>query len=46
MRSQLATLKNPEMILRIDDVIASSGKGDADMGGMDPAAMGGMPPMM
>lgn len=35
-----------EMILRIDDVIASSGKGDADMGGMPPAAMGGMPPMM
>lgn len=35
-----------EMILRIDDVIASSGKGDADMGGMDPAAMGGMPPML
>lgn len=35
-----------EMILRIDDVIASSGKGDADMGGMDPAAMGGMPPIM
>ncbi len=35
-----------EMILRIDDVIASSGKGDVDMGGMDPAAMGGMPPMM
>lgn len=35
-----------EMILRIDDVIASSGKSDADMGGMDPAAMGGMPPMM
>lgn len=35
-----------EMILRIDDVIASSGKGDADMGGMDPSAMGGMPPMM
>ncbi|WP_404807392.1 thermosome subunit alpha [Methanobrevibacter smithii] len=35
-----------EMILRIDDVIASSGKGGADMGGMDPAAMGGMPPMM
>ncbi len=35
-----------EMILRIDDVIASSDKGDADMGGMDPAAMGGMPPMM
>jgi len=35
-----------EMILRIDDVIASSGKGDADMGGMDSAAMGGMPPMM
>ena len=34
-----------EMILRIDDVIASSGKGDADMGGMDPAAMGGMPPI-
>jgi len=33
-----------EMILRIDDVIASSGKGDADMGGMDPAAMGGMDP--
>lgn len=35
-----------EMILRIDDVIASSGKGDADMGGMDSAAMSGMPPMM
>ena len=35
-----------EMILRIDDVIASSGNGDADMGGMDPSAMGGMPPMM
>ena len=35
-----------EMILRIDDVIASSGKGNADMVGMDPAAMGGMPPMM
>ena len=35
-----------EMILRIDDVIASSGKGEAVMGGMDTAAMGGMPPMM
>ncbi len=35
-----------EMILRIDDVIASSGSGEPDMGGMDPAAMGGMPPMM
>lgn len=36
-----------EMILRIDDVIASSSSGDAgDMGGMDPNAMGGMPPMM
>ena len=35
-----------EMILRIDDVIASSGKGDADMDCMDSAAMGGMPPMM
>ena len=35
-----------EMILRIDDVIASSGKGDADMGGMDPAAMGSMPPCL
>ncbi|MDO5848323.1 MAG: thermosome subunit alpha [Methanobrevibacter sp.] len=32
-----------EMILRIDDVIASSGSGNPDM---DPAAMGGMPPMM
>jgi len=35
-----------EMILRIDDVIASSGTGEPDMGGMDPSAMGGMPPMM
>jgi len=35
-----------EMILRIDDVIASVGGGAPDMGGMDPAAMGGMPPMM
>ncbi|WP_409199654.1 thermosome subunit alpha [Methanobrevibacter sp. DSM 116169] len=35
-----------EMILRIDDVIASSGRGEPDMGGMDPSAMGGMPPMM
>lgn len=35
-----------EMILRIDDVIASSGSGEPDMGGMDPSAMGGMPPMM
>jgi thermosome len=35
-----------EMILRIDDVIASSGSGEPPMGGMDPAAMGGMPPMM
>ncbi|GAA5819343.1 MAG: TCP-1/cpn60 chaperonin family protein [Methanobrevibacter sp. CfCl-M3] len=35
-----------EMILRIDDVIASSGSGNPDMGGMDPSAMGGMPPMM
>ncbi|MDR2830985.1 MAG: TCP-1/cpn60 chaperonin family protein [Methanobrevibacter sp.] len=35
-----------EMILRIDDVIASSGSNNPDMGGMDPAAMGGMPPMM
>jgi hypothetical protein len=34
------------MILRIDDVIASSGTGEPDMGGMDPSAMGGMPPMM
>ena len=33
-----------EMILRIDDVIAST-KGPEDMG-MDPSAMGGMPPMM
>ncbi|MCF0226599.1 MAG: thermosome subunit [Methanobrevibacter sp.] len=32
-----------EMILRIDDVIASSSSGNPDM---DPAAMGGMPPMM
>jgi thermosome len=35
-----------EMILRIDDVIASSSTGAPDMGGMDPSAMGGMPPMM
>ncbi len=35
-----------EMILRIDDVIASSSTGEPDMGGMDPSAMGGMPPMM
>ncbi|RBQ24525.1 Thermosome subunit [Candidatus Methanobinarius endosymbioticus] len=35
-----------EMILRIDDVIASAGGGAPDMDGMDPAAMGGMPPMM
>ena len=35
-----------EMILRIDDVIASVGGGAPDMDGMDPAAMGGMPPMM
>jgi hypothetical protein len=34
------------MILRIDDVIASVGGGAPDMGGMDPGAMGGMPPMM
>jgi len=38
-----------EMILRIDDVIASSGSGKepdmGDMGGM-PGGMGGMPPMM
>ena len=34
-----------EMILRIDDVIASSSSPE-DMAGMDPAAMGGMPPMM
>ena len=34
-----------EMILRIDDVIASTGGGQPDMGGMDPSAMG-MPPMM
>ncbi|WP_298517856.1 thermosome subunit alpha, partial [uncultured Methanobrevibacter sp.] len=33
-----------EMILRIDDVIAST-RGPEDMG-MDPSAMGGMPPMM
>lgn len=32
-----------EMILRIDDVIASSSTGEPDM---DPSAMGGMPPMM
>ena len=32
------------MILRIDDVIASSGSDAPD--GMDPSAMGGMPPMM
>ena len=35
-----------EMIIRIYDIIASRGKVDDDMGGMDPAAMGGMPPMM
>ncbi|MDR3291908.1 MAG: TCP-1/cpn60 chaperonin family protein [Methanobrevibacter sp.] len=38
--------ESAEMILRIDDVIASSGSSNPDMGGMDPAAMGGMPPMM
>ena len=35
-----------EMILRIDDVIASSSTPGPDMDGMDPSAMGGMPPMM
>ncbi|MDR2873157.1 MAG: TCP-1/cpn60 chaperonin family protein [Methanobrevibacter sp.] len=35
-----------EMILRIDDVIASTTSSAPDMGGMDPSAMGGMPPMM
>jgi chaperonin GroEL (HSP60 family) len=35
-----------EMILRIDDVIASTTSNAPDMGGMDPSAMGGMPPMM
>ncbi len=34
-----------EMILRIDDVIASSG-GAEDMPPMDPGMAGGMPPMM
>jgi thermosome len=34
-----------EMILRIDDVIASTSTPAPDMGGMDPS-MGGMPPMM
>ena len=34
-----------EMILRIDDVIASSG-GSEDMPPMDPGMAGGMPPMM
>ncbi|MDR3222239.1 MAG: TCP-1/cpn60 chaperonin family protein [Methanobrevibacter sp.] len=38
--------ESAEMILRIDDVIASSGSSNPDMGGMDPSAMGGMPPMM
>ena len=33
------------MILRIDDVIASSG-GSEDMPPMDPGMAGGMPPMM
>jgi chaperonin GroEL (HSP60 family) len=33
-----------EMILRIDDVIASSGSKEPDMGDM--GGMGGMPPMM
>ena len=36
-----------EMILRIDDVIASSGAGKPDMEGMEGmGGMGGMPPMM
>ena len=35
-----------EMILRIDDVIASTKTPEDMAGGMDPAAMGGMPPMM
>ena len=34
-----------EMILRIDDVIASSAS-PQDAAGMDPSQMGGMPPMM
>ena len=34
-----------EMILRIDDVIASSGTSAGDMP-MDPSMAGGMPPMM
>ncbi|KZX14476.1 thermosome subunit alpha [Methanobrevibacter filiformis] len=38
--------ESAEMILRIDDVIASTSTPAPDMGGMDPAAMGGMPPMM
>lgn len=36
--------ESAEMILRIDDVIASSSTGPDP--GMDPSAMGGMPPMM
>ncbi len=40
-----------EMILRIDDMIASSGIKEPDMGGMEGmppgmGGMGGMPPMM
>jgi chaperonin GroEL (HSP60 family) len=37
-----------EMILRIDDMIASSGAGEPDMGDMEGMGgmPGGMPPMM
>ena len=40
--------ESAEMILRIDDMIASSGSGEPDMEGMEgmPPGMGGMPPMM
>jgi thermosome len=44
----LSASEAAEMILRIDDVIASAGGGTPDMDGMDPSAMGGMggmPPM-
>jgi len=34
-----------EMVLRIDDIISSSGKG-GKMPEMPPGGMGGMPPMM
>jgi len=41
-----ASSEAANMILRIDDVIASKGGGGAPPGGMPPGGMGGMPPGM